>query len=193
MFRYRATKRAIAVALSVMSAGTSADAQWVVRANGPDVIGNEKVVAIAPSDSGDALIVQCDQTSSLYIALIERGTSSEMNQLSEISSGIPAELLIRVDQNPVQKFDAKLRQWNTRFLGVVARGRTPDMVAVLRQIGTGQRRISVGTEVLGSQESDSFGVMGSANAINQVLKDCKLNDVKSAPPDSKGANSHQRG
>lgn len=178
-------RRAVIVmaALSVPVVSRSAAAQWAVKATGPDVFGNEKVIALVPSSSGDALIIQCDQKDSLYIALIEHGTSSELNQLSEMPSGIPAKLFVKVDQDAVQKFDAKLKQWNTRYLGVVASGRTPGMVAVLREIGSGNHQISVGTEILGSKDSDSFGVLGSASAISTVLRDCKL-DTIAAPPDS---------
>ncbi len=169
----------------VLTAVTPANAQWAVKASGPDVFGNEKVIALVPSNSGDTLVVQCNQSDSLYVAMIERGTADELNQLST-SSGIPAELLVRVDHGPVQKFDAMLRQWNTRYLGIVASGRRSDIVALIRDIGAANQKIYVGTEIFGSQDSASFGVIGSGNAMSTVIKDCKLGDIKASPSGSGG-------
>ena len=163
----------------------SAHAQWAVRASGPDVFGNRKVIAFVPSTSGDALIVQCNQKDKLYVALIERASEREMNQLSE-SAGLPATLLVRVDQGKVHKFSAKLRQWNNKYLGVVVNGRLPKIVSLLREIGIGNTGISVGSEIFGSEFSESFGVIGSGNAMNTAIKDCNLADVE-APPGADNA------
>jgi len=99
----------VMAALSVPVVSRSAAAQWAVKATGPNVFGNERVIALVPSGSGDALIIQGNQKNLLYIALIEHGTSRELNQLPEMPSGIPAELFVKVDQDAVQKFDARLR------------------------------------------------------------------------------------
>lgn len=191
--RFISFAKAISIALPIAMTLVyvrSADAQWAVKASGPDVFGNEKVVALVPNPSGDALIVQCNQKSNLYFALIERASEREMNDLSG-SSGLPATLLVRVDQGDVHKFSAKLRQWNNKYLGVVVSGRRPKVVALLREIGLGNAKISVGSEFFGSKFSESFGVIGSGNAMNTVIKDCKLaaveassgeGNAKSAPP-----------
>ena len=158
----------------VLACAAPAEAQWVVHANGPDVFGNTTVVAAAANGSGDGMVVQCDQKK-LYVALISRGTSSEMDELSKLSTGIPAMLYLKVDQGPVRKFDAEMRQWNNTMLGVVATGRTLAMVAELREIGAGTQTLDVGTDVLGSRATDSFGLLGSTNAMETAVKDCKLN------------------
>ena len=159
---------------------TPSYAQWVARATGPDVFGNEKVIALVPDRSGNTLVVQCNQKNSLYVAIISRGTQNELNDLSE-SSGLPAKLLVRVDQGKVEKFNAKLKQWNTKYLGIVAANRDQNLVELLRSIGSARSQISVGTDVMGSQDTASFGVLGSRNAMEAVIKHCKLSGV-AAPP-----------
>lgn len=178
---------ALPIALTLVGI-RSAHAQWAVKASGPDVFGNEKVIALVPSPSGDALIVQCDQKDKLYFALIEPASESERNSLSG-SGGLPATLLVRVDQGNVHKFSANLRQWNNKYLGIVVSGRRPRIVSLLREIGLGNRRISIGSEFLGSKFSESFGVIGSGNAMNTVIKDCKLENIKASPGEGNGKSS----
>ncbi len=104
-----------------------------------------------------------------------------MNEISSLSSGVPATIYLKVDQQPVQKFDAKMQQWNTTMAGVVASGRTAAMVAELKAIGAGADTLDVGADILGSRQSDSFGLSGSTNAMNTAIKDCKLDSITSAP------------
>lgn len=184
IFFVKAILIALPIALTLVDI-RSAHAQWVVKASGPDVFGNEKVVALVPSASGDALIVQCDQKDKLYFALIEPASESERNDLSG-SDGLPATLLVRVDQGNVHKFSANLRQWNNKYLGIVVSGRRPRIVSLLREIGLGNRRISIGSELFGSRFSESFGVIGSGNAMNTVIKDCKLANIKVSPGEGNG-------
>lgn len=157
-----------------------AEAQWFVRANGPDVFGNTTVVAGTADGSGNDIVVQCDQNS-LYIAFISPATASEMDELSNLSSGIPSTMYLKVDQQHVQKFDAELRQWNNTMAGVVASGRTQVMVAELSAIGAGTDTLDVGVDVFGSRQSDSFSLAGSTNAMNTAIKDCKLDAVTATP------------
>ena len=104
--------------------------------------------------------------------------------MSKPGSGVPADLLVKVDNGPVEKLDAQLRQWNDRFLGIVAEGRTPDILAAVRAIGAANGTINVGADVSGARQTDSFDAQGSTAAMNTVVKNCKLDDVGDGSPDN---------
>jgi len=106
-------------------------AQWFTHANDPDVFGNTTVVTGAMDDSGNGIVVQCDHQN-LYVAFVSPVTSSKMDDLSTVSSGIPSIIYLKVGQQLVRKFDAKLRQWNNTMAGVVATGPTPAMNTAIK-------------------------------------------------------------
>jgi hypothetical protein len=182
---HRLTRSAAAAFLLTVSASAPACAQWFARAQRPDVFGKSTVIAEENNPSGDGLVVQCDTSGYLGLALISPGTPSELDQMSKAGATVPAKLLVKVDSGAVKKFDAQFRQWNNTYLAVAAEGRTPDLVATIRAIGAATDTIDVGTDILGDQESESFDATGSTAAMNTVVKDCKLDEV--APPPAAGA------
>lgn len=171
-----------AAVLIILALTTSAPAwaQWGVRVDGPDVFGNTKVIAVVSGASDDGLVVQCEGKASLLLAYIMPGTASELDELSQAGAGVPIDLLIKVGNDAVRTFSAQLSQWNNKYMGVVAQGRTPELVAMVRAIGTASGRISVGVDFLGQKQSESFGATGSAAAMNTVVKDCSLDKIAQA-------------
>jgi hypothetical protein len=155
-----------------------AQAQWTAKVTGPDVFGSTTVVAVVSSVTHNGLVIQCDDKDSLEMANIFPATISEMDNMSKIDAGLPAKLFVKVDQGPVKIFDARLRTWNNTYLAFAASERTSDMVALVRSIGAAKSGISIGTEINGHRQSESFGSIGSTNAINTLIKGCKLDDVK---------------
>lgn len=154
-----------------------AHAQWFAKSTGPDVFGNISVKAIAVAPNMDGLAVTCNQKNSLKIVYLLQATTSEIDELSSADSPVPSTLLIKVDSNPVVKFHASMQPWNTKYIGIVASGRDPNLVSVVNEIGAARQKISVGAEVAGAQQSDTFGVSGSTHAMTKVTDDCKLGNI----------------
>ena len=172
-----------ALALSITS-GTAAHADWGSRAMPPDVFGNTTAIATDTSATGDALVVQCNSKDSLDLAIVSPATKSELDMMSRPGAGIPGLLLVRADQGPVSKFAAVIQQWNNTYIGIVASGRTTDLVATIHAIGNAKTNISVGSEVAGDQHSETFSAAGSTAAIATLIKACKLDDITAAPNDT---------
>ena len=145
------------------------------------------VVAAVTSDSQDGLVVQCDDKDTLDIAYLSPGTKSELDTMSQDGSAVPAELFVKVNQGGVQKLDAVMKQWNNKYLGFVASGRTPDMVAVVKAIGAANNHISIGVEIAGEKQAKSFDAAGSTSAMSTVIKDCKLDAIKAYPEGDSGS------
>jgi hypothetical protein len=169
--------------LTVLVLATSAPAwaQWGARVDGPDVFGTTKVIAAVSSASGDGLVVQCDGKDALLLAYIMPGTPSELSELSQAGTGVPIDLLVKAGNDAVRTFTAQLSRWNNKYMGVVAQGRTPELVAMVRAIGAASGRISVGVDFLGHKQSESFGADGSTAAMNTAVKDCNLDKVAKSP------------
>ena len=85
----------------------------------------------------------------------------------EAHDPVPAKILVKVDNGAVQTLEnAEVRPWNDKYIGVVASGRTPDVLAVIHSIGTATRKIEVGLELADKQFSIGFGASGSTAAIS---------------------------
>ena len=158
-----------------------AQAQWASKVIGPDVFGNTTVIATVGSETGDALVIQCNQKDTLDLAFLSPATPSDIDELSKTDATIPAQLLIKVDQGHVVTFNAQLQQWNNNYVGVVASGRTTDIVAIVNAIGKATSQISVGTEIMGNQTSDTFGTDGSTDAMDTATTSCKLGAITASP------------
>lgn len=158
-----------------------AQAQWASNVTGPDVFGNTTVIATVSSETGNALVIQCNQNDTLDLAFISPATPADLDALSKTNVTIPAQLLVKVDQGHVVTFNAQLQQWNNNYVGVVASGRTTDIVSIVNEIGKATSQISVGTEIMGNQTSDTFGTDGSTAAMNTASTSCKLGDITASP------------
>lgn len=172
--------RLTAVALFV-AGGTSGRvwAQWAAHVEGPDAYGEPAFVAVSAAHSGDALLVLCDQTKLLSLVYLMPGTPTELAQMSKPGAELPVTLLVRIGNGASTRFDAQLRQWNGKYLGAIAGGRTPALVGIVHEIGATTGAISVGLDIFGDQQTESFSSAGSADAMNLAVKDCKL-DVQPA-------------
>lgn len=167
----------------------AAQAQWYAHASQPDVFGNRTVEAFTVANSGDGLVVQCDQKHTLKLAYVFPATAKEVDQATEMS-GVPETLLLRVDKNAVMKLSATMEPWNNTHAGFVVSGRHYATVKAIQEMGTAQAVIGVGVDLMGHDESDNFTAAGSTAAMQTVIKDCKLDSIKpnhnstasSAPP-----------
>ena len=184
MLGVRDTLLTASLLLGLIAAPVSqARAQWISHVHGPDVFGNTTVTAAAISSTGNGLVVQCDAKNTLDVAFLVPATEAELSQLAQ---SIPAELLVKVDTGPVKKFAAQITQWNNKFMGIVAKGRTPALVALVRAIGAATATVDVGVDIFGQQQSDSFGALGSTASIAVVIKNCALDKI--VAPSPKGGN-----
>jgi hypothetical protein len=141
---------------------------------GPDVFGATKAWAIEDG-SQDSLVVQCDSEDDLYIAYI-----TPKKPFEEIPT-VPATLYIQASGEAPLQLDAVLRSWNDNYAGVVASGRDPQLIAVLREIEVAKSKINVGYDISGNRDSSSFGSRGSTQAMKSLFDACQLSDVE-APP-----------
>ena len=170
----------IAMLILVMAV-KPAYAQWSAQVTGPDVFGNTTVLASVDDAAGQSLVVQCDQNDTLDLAYLIPGTPSEMDDASKAGVGIPADLLVKVDDAQVMKFSAQLRAWNNTYLAVVASGRTTAIVAAIKAIGRASSQISVGAEILGNQQTDTFDASNSTSSMNTATTECKLSSITAGP------------
>jgi hypothetical protein len=72
--------------------------------------------------------------------VLDHATPSSIDTIGDHT--IPSELLIRIDNGDVKTFDAEFMVWNAHNVAVVAEGRTPELIAVIRAIGGGKKSIS---------------------------------------------------
>jgi hypothetical protein len=150
-------------------------ARWYADARGPDVFGTETVLAAAQGTKS-TLVIQCNGDDGLRVALIFLATPAELDAVSKQPSGVPAKLLIRIDGGAVKTFNAHLTGWNDTHEGVVAEGRTTDLIAGVRAIGGAQNSIDAGIDIEGAKDSDTFDAVGSTAAIKTVTEHCKLGE-----------------
>ncbi len=171
--------RWVAIVLFVAE-GTSARAwaQWVAHVEGPDAYGEPTFVAVSAAPSGDALLVLCDQKNLLALAYLMPGTQTELAEMSKSGSEMPVTLLVKIGNGTQTRFDAQLRRWNNKYLGAIAGGRTPELVGIVREIGASTQTISVGMDILGDNQTESFSSTGSAAAMNKAMKNCKLDGAE---------------
>jgi len=160
----------------LVAEGTSgkAWAQWAAHVQGADAYGEPAFVAVSAAHSGDALLVLCDQTKLLSLVYLMPGTPTELAQMSKPGAELPVTLLVRIGNGASTRFDAQLRGWNGKYLGAIAGGRTGELVGMVHDIGAATGAISVGLDIFGGQQTESFSSQGSADAMNLAVKDCKL-------------------
>lgn len=164
--------------------------QWLYRVTDEDVFGDSRVNAYVEGDSGITLTIQCNGNGDFDLAYLIPGTQSEIDAASKADGGEPSTLFIKVDQEKLLKFNAIFRKWNDHYLGVVASGRTKELVSAVRVIANARKSISVGVEVLGNREARNFVAAGSTAAMSAVIKKCNLEEIDSAaPPETDRSNA----
>jgi hypothetical protein len=144
-----------------------ARAEWTAHADGPDVFGTTKVVAVTDGPR-QSLIVQCDDKDQLFLAFIF--AKKEFDNVPTV----PANLLIQTDGGTPVHLMAEIREWNDNYAGVVVEGRTPELVNVLQSIHDAHLHINIGIAVGDNRQSASFEADGSTAAIDEVFSGCKL-------------------
>jgi hypothetical protein len=172
----------LAVMLFVaIGTGPWARAKWAAHMEGPDAYGEPAFVAVSAAPSGDALLVLCDQNNLLALAYLIPGTSTELSEMSKPGTELPVTLLLKIGDGGQIRVDAQLRRWNNKYLAAIAGGRTGELTGLVREIGSSSRAISVGMDILGDKQGESFDSTGSADAMGMAIKDCKLGDVSARP------------
>jgi hypothetical protein len=70
--------------------------------------------------------------------------------------------------------DATYRNWNDNYAGIVANGKTDEIIKLVNSIGSAKGKIEVGYDVVGIRESASFSSLRSTQTIKTVFEKCKL-------------------
>ena len=166
--------RAAVIVFVVAATSGRAWAQWIAHTGGTDAYGEPTFVAVSAAHSGDALLVLCDQTKLLALAYLMPGTPTELAEMSKPGAELPVTLLVKIGNGTQSRLDAKLRRWNNKYLAAIAGGRTAELVGIVHKIGASTQAISVGMDILGDKQTESFSSAGSAAAMNMATKDCKL-------------------
>jgi hypothetical protein len=161
----------VALAVSLLSVTSNSALAWVTNVEGPDVFGNTKVT-ISSGELSENLVVQCDQKEELSLAYIFQ--KKEFQKIPETA----ATLYIQTGKEPPIKLEATVRGWNKDYAGVVASGRTFEIMGVIKAIGAAKGRIQIGVEAHGNRMSGSVNSHGSTKAIKILIKTCKLTNPK---------------
>lgn len=141
---------------------------WQADIQGPDVFGTTKAL-VTEGLQRDGMVIQCDSKGSMAFAYIFR--KKEFEDVTEA----PAILFVQTSQdNPPAKMDATLRAWNDNYGGVVVNGMSPELMGVIKAIGSAKGKIGVGFESSGNQWSAEFSSRGSTNSISKLMKACDL-------------------
>ncbi|MER9791516.1 hypothetical protein [Mesorhizobium sp. M0213] len=147
---------------------------WQASTEGPDVFGVTKVIA-TEGGPHDSLVVQCDSKETLFVAYVLR--KKEFEDVPEA----PATLYIQGSGGTPLKLEATMRTWNDNYAGVVAVGRSPELMAAIQEIKNSKAKVNVGYEIGGNQDSASFSSRGSTTAMQRVIDGCRLSDIPLPP------------
>lgn len=164
-------RRAILTA-GFIGALSSTAAAWTINVDGPDVFGKMKALAAEGSDT-EGLVVQCDSKDELDLAYIFK--ADKPDEISEAE----ANLYIQTNGNAPVKLQATIRGWNSAYGGVVAAGRTAEIVHEIEAIRDAKGPIQIGAEVDGNQVSASVTSNGSTAVMQRLIDACKLSDIVS--------------
>jgi hypothetical protein len=153
------------ILLATAGSSTRAWAQWRTQIEGSDASGGTKFIAVSADPSGDALALLCDQTSLLALAYLIPATQTELTEMSKPGAELTVTLLLKIGGSVETSFKAQLRRWNNTYLAAVANGRTPELMGIVREIGASSQAISVGMDIFGDKQSESFDSTDSASAM----------------------------
>jgi hypothetical protein len=162
-----AMSKCFATAAIILALSSASAFSWETTVDGPDVFGKVKVVA-AEDLASMSMVVQCDSETELFVAFIFR--KKEFQEINEI----PAKLYVKTTDASPSIYDAVFRNWNDNYAGVVAAGRSNELVQLIETIGNAKAKIEVGYEVGGNRESASFSSHRSKQAMKTVFGKCKL-------------------
>jgi hypothetical protein len=140
---------------------------------GPDVFGTTKVTAVVANPSDNGLVVKCDSSGSVSLAYVFPAPPDIINQVSN-GTDVTGDLLLRVGTGKLEKLSGKLDSRNEKYLGFVSDGPVADLVTAVQAIGAASGHLDIGLSINDHHLSDSFGTVGSTDAMNKVLSDCKL-------------------
>ena len=146
---------------------SNARAAWFTKTDGPDVFGQTKVI-VATSGDQDSMVIQCDDQDKLFVALI-----FPKKKFDDIPT-LPAELLLQIDGGVPIRLSAELRSWNDNYIGVVAEGRTTEVIRAVKAIGNASQRVSAGFSVGTVRDSAEFDADGSTVSVEEAFRGCKL-------------------
>lgn len=156
------------IAAAIVTAGvTAADAAtWQVMTQDDIFSGKQTAQLVATIDWQDGLDFSCDSDGTLSAALVFRG------EWKDIMAGQVGTLLLKVDDKPVQRFDAVLYQHNTKMIGF---GTADDGVRnAIEEIGEAKHQVLVGMEItsVGWKKSATAPADGSTDAAKKFLATC---------------------
>lgn len=164
-------KKIVSIFVLMITAGPAL--AWDASVEGPDVFGVTKVFA-SDAAGRESLVVQCDSKDVLFVAFIMRKKEFEETPVAA------AKLLIQVDGASPVTLEALRRDWNDNYFGVVAEGRTAELVSMVKAIQGGKGKINAGVDVEGVQYSATFSTRGSTSAMTKVINGCGLASIPPA-------------
>jgi hypothetical protein len=168
--------RNLRLSFALLVAAATSAAEWSYSQKGPDWLGKIENYAVG-SDSGGLgglLVIRCVGNDTLELALLEPSTGSQIGAAAKLV-GVTTRMFVRVDNSPVKSFDnATVEVWNRNAIGVVIEGRTPELLQLVRSIGTAKSKIAVGFNLGYNLVIRTFGTVGSTAAVNSVIKACQF-------------------
>lgn len=169
--------RSLRLSFALLVIAATSAAEWSYSQKGPDLLGKIENYAVG-SDSeglGNLLVIRCVGNDTLELALLEPSTASQVGAAAAKLAGVRVQMFVKVDNSPAQRFDnATVEVWNRNATGVVIEGRTPELLQLVRSIGTAKRKIAVGVNLGYNLVIRTFGTDGSTAAVNAVTKVCQL-------------------
>ncbi|WP_338804424.1 hypothetical protein WDV76_02835 [Xenorhabdus griffiniae] len=144
-----------------------ANAMWVTQSN--ENIFNEKKSLMLGQLSGSSSVVAFDcEDGELSISYLEDDKETDMD-------GMPMELMIKIDSNPIIKFSAITERRNSNSMGITS-GDKNGIIKVLSQLRNASSKFLVGVIISGTDGkiSRSGNVNGSTKAVNKFISDCGI-------------------
>jgi hypothetical protein len=159
----------VAALLSIVS--TPALADWATKVEDDIFTGGEKATLAGIEDDDSGIVFDCTKND-LKVNYIERSNASDLTE------GIPVELLFKIDQNSPIKLNGQTEIRNSNFFGLSVGGSetSDDLKTLLDQIGNARHKILFGYRYPsdGHKASYTFGTSGSAVAVSKFVKACEI-------------------
>lgn len=158
-----------AALVAVMFTSFSASAQWLTKVDDDLFTGGKKAVMLGSlSSSNSGLIFDCTKNK-LSVAYVET------DKTEDSVPTVAMDLIIKVDDNPINKLEASLSRRNAQSIEVAADD-AEKITVVLKQLQSAKTKVLVGVQTRdgGNQSSFSGNASGSTTATNSFIKACEI-------------------
>ncbi|SMG62022.1 hypothetical protein [Cedecea sp. NFIX57] len=147
----------------------AAFAGWSTHVEDDVFTGGQKAMLVDVKSELNGVVFDCSKDH-LKVSYIESGDTTD------ITDGIQAELVFKVDQSKPVKFDALTTTRNNNFFGVKSAENDDSLKLLLSELKAASHHILVGVHYLQSDQkySYTFDTIGSAKAVNKFVKACEI-------------------